>query len=134
MERKCEHCDFATTHKAEMTTHMREMHLRVVEQCQKCDYITPDKALLCRHMRSLHPESVKSCPSCYFATFDEMSVVQHIKAKHPKSGVADDLREDQGINEEDVDITEEYVECQLCDFMSPESSLTEHIVKCHVAG
>ena len=60
-------------------------------------------------------------------------MLQHIKSKHADTFVCKEEYDDsKGEADGDVEQEDGMVKCQLCDFISSEAGLTEHIVKYHV--
>ena len=78
----CPHCDYKTTRKSNLKTHIRSIHEGHKFPCTYCEYRATTNGSLLTHIKSVHKGVKYPCPDCeYMATWTG-DLQKHVNSVH----------------------------------------------------
>ena len=78
----CDQCDYKTTRKNSLMTHIKSRHEGVKFPCDQCDYKATLKRNLLTHIESLHKGITFACDQCEYKATYKNALLKHQKRKH----------------------------------------------------
>ena len=81
----CNMCEYKTTQKIHLKTHMNSVHLKIKDYaCSECGNAFSSKYHLSDHIKAVHLKEKLKCPQCDFETTHKSYIRTHILVKHEK--------------------------------------------------
>ena len=82
---KCTICDYKSTTKAELKSHIRSVHEKIKVQCQLCEASFSRPSRLKLHVASVHEgKKPYQCSNCDFRSAVEAGLKRHVEQVHEK--------------------------------------------------
>ena len=79
---QCLLCDYQSSHKHKLKSHMKFQHEGNKQLCKECDYKAPTLSNLKQHIKSKHEGIRYACQQCDFQAITTNYLQQHINSKH----------------------------------------------------
>ena len=79
---QCLQCEYKTTRKSSLQTHIKSIHEGQKFQCPHCEHQATRKGHLMTHIKSVHEGQKFPCPHCEYRATQNENLQTHIKSVH----------------------------------------------------